>query len=105
MDAKSGGVLYLQSFISCEGIEEAKVSGKPTTTIIMAGRNVLINDYLDDWDSCIMCYLPGSEGGYAVADVLTGEASLSGTLPMPYYSSVDEIGTGRCWHEAGWSAK
>ncbi|QFJ55085.1 glycoside hydrolase family 3 protein [Pseudobutyrivibrio xylanivorans] len=60
---------------------------------------------LSDWDSCIMCYLPGSEGGYAVADVLTGEASTSGTLPMPYYSSVDEIGTGKCWHEAGWSAK
>ena len=87
-----------------KAIEEAKASGKPTTTIIMAGRNVLINDYLDDWDSCIMCYLPGSEGGNAVADVLTGDASLSGTLPMPYYSSVNEIGTGKCWHEAGWSA-
>ncbi|SFI17210.1 beta-glucosidase [Pseudobutyrivibrio sp. OR37] len=87
-----------------KAIEEAKASGKPTTTIIMAGRNVLINDYLDDWDSCIMCYLPGSEGGDAVADVLTGDASPSGTLPMPYYSSVDEIGTGKCWHEAGWSA-
>ena len=87
-----------------KAIAEAKASGKPTTTLIIAGRNVIINDYLKNWDSCIMCYLPGSEGGNAVADVLTGEVPFSGTLPMPYYSSVEQIGTGNCWHEAGWSA-
>jgi beta-glucosidase len=85
-------------------IEEAKASGKPVTTLIMAGRNVLVQDYIDDWDSCIMCYLPGSEGGNAVADVLTQDAEPAGKLPMPYYSSVGQIGTGKCWHEAGWSA-
>ncbi len=85
-------------------IEEAKASEKPTTTLIMAGRNVIVNDYIDNWDSCIMCYLPGSEGGNAVADVLTKAVDPAGTLPMPYYSSVDQIGTDECWHEAGWSA-
>lgn len=87
-----------------EAIEEAAASGKPTLTLIVAGRNVIISDYLDSWDSCIMCYLPGSEGGNAVADVLTGEVPLTGTLPMPYYSSISQIGTGECWHETGWSA-
>ncbi len=85
-------------------IEEAAASGKPTTTLIIAGRNVIVGDFLEDWDSCIMCYLPGSEGGNAIADVLTGDVPLTGTLPMPYYSSIDQIGTGKCWHEAGWSA-
>ena len=85
-------------------IEEAAASGKPTLTLIIAGRNVIVSDYLDDWDSCIMCYLPGSEGGNAVADVLTGAVPLTGTLPMPYYSSIDQIGTDECWHEAGWNA-
>ena len=85
-------------------IEKAVASGKPTLTIIIAGRNVIIDEYLDDWDSCIMCYLPGSEGGNAVADVLSGDVPLTGTLPMPYYSSIDQIGTGECWHEAGWNA-
>ncbi len=85
-------------------INTAKESGKPTLTLIIAGRNVIVDEYLDDWDSCIMCYLPGSEGGNAVADVLTGDVPLTGTLPMPYYSSVSQIGTGKCWHKAGWSA-
>ena len=87
-----------------KAIEEAAASGKPTLTLVVAGRNVLPGEYLDNWDSCIMCYLPGSEGGNAVADVLTGEVPLTGTLPMPYYSSIDQIGTGKCWHEAGWNA-
>nr|WP_051527126.1 glycoside hydrolase family 3 protein [[Eubacterium] cellulosolvens] len=87
-----------------KAIKEAAKSGKPTLTLIVAGRNVIVDDYLKDWDSCIMCYLPGSEGGNAIADVLTGEASPEGKLPMPYYSSVKQIGTGKCWHEAGWSA-
>lgn len=85
-------------------IEEAAASGKPTLTLIIAGRNVIVNDYIDDWDSCIICYLPGSEGGNAVADVLSGDVALTGTLPMPYYSSINQIGTGECWHEMGWSA-
>ena len=87
-----------------KAIEEAASSGKPTLTLIVAGRNIIVNDYIDDWDSCIICYLPGSEGGNAVADVLSGDVPLTGTLPMPYYSSIDQIGTDECWHEMGWSA-
>lgn len=87
-----------------DAIELAEESGLPTLTLIAAGRNVIIDDYIDQWDSCIMLYLPGSEGGNAVADVLTGETELTGTLPMPYYSSVDQIGTDECWHDIGWSA-
>ena len=87
-----------------KAIEEAAASGKPTLTLIVAGRNVIVDDYIDGWDSCIICYLPGSEGGNAVADVLSGDVPLTGTLPMPYYSSINQIGTGECWHELGWSA-
>ena len=92
-------------FCSAGGSGEfAQDSGKPTVTLIVAGRNVIIDEYIDKWDSCIMLYLPGTEGGNAVADVLTQKAALTGTLPMPYYSSVDQIGTDECWHDIGWNA-
>ena len=87
-----------------DAIELAEESGLPTLTLIAAGRNVIIDEYIDQWDSCIMLYLPGSEGGNAVADILTDEVELTGTLPMPYYSSVDQIGTDECWHDIGWNA-
>ncbi len=87
-----------------EAIDLAAASGLPTLTLIVAGRNVIIDNYIDQWDSCLMLYLPGTEGGNAVADVLTKKASAEGTLPMPYYSSVSQIGTGKCWHDVGWNA-
>ena len=89
---------------NASAIKFAEESGKPTVTLIAAGRNVLIGDYIDKWDSCIMLYLPGTEGGNAVVDVLTQKTGLTGTLPMPYYSSVDQIGTDKCWHDTGWNA-
>ena len=87
-----------------DAIKLAAQSGKPVVTLIVAGRNVIIDQYLDKWDSCIMLYLPGTEGGNAVSDVLTGKTALTGTLPMPYYSSTEQIGTGKCWHDTGWNA-
>lgn len=85
-------------------IKTAAESGIPTVALIVAGRNVIISDYIDQWDSCIMLYLPGSEGGNAVADVLTKKVELTGTLPMPYYSSVDQINNSGCWKDTGWNA-
>jgi beta-glucosidase len=72
-------------------IDLAKSLNKPVITLLIAGRNVIISDYIDDWDGLVMCYLPGSEGD-GVASVLSGEAPFTGKLPMPYYESVDDIG-------------
>ena len=101
-DLSITGALGLSS--NSSAITTAAESGLPTLTLIVAGRNVIVDNYIDQWDSCIMLYLPGSEGGNAAVDVITGAAEPSGTLPMPYYSSVDQIGTGECWHDVGWSA-
>jgi len=64
---------------------------KPTVALIVAGRQVMIDEYIDNWDAVVMCYLPGTEGD-GIASVLTGETDFSGTLPMPWYSNVSEIG-------------
>lgn len=73
-----------------EAIDFAASLNKPTISLIVAGRNVLFNEYSDNWDSIVMCYLPGTEGD-GIASVLTGETSFTGKLPMPYYKSVDHI--------------
>ncbi|SHM91751.1 glycoside hydrolase family 3 protein [Ruminococcus flavefaciens] len=85
-----------------QAFDEAKKLGKPTVTCIVAGRQVILDkaDY-DSSDSVVMCYLPGSEGK-GVSDVLCGCADFKGKLPSPWYESVDQIGTDKCWLEKGY---
>lgn len=87
-------------FKNDEAIRFVKKFDKPVVSCIVAGRNVIIEDYKNDWDSIVMCYLPGSEGK-GVANVLCGLSDFKGKLPCPWYSSVDEIRTDKCWLEKG----
>lgn len=82
-------------------IEKAARSGKPVVACIVAGRQVFVGDYIDQWDGAVMCYLPGSEG-QGVADVLCGGAPFTGRLPSPWYSSVGQIGTEEAWLPKGY---
>ncbi len=85
-----------------EARQEARDLGKPVVTCIVAGRQVLINPRIyDQWDSVVMCYLPGSEGK-GISDVLCGCADFKGKLPAPWYSSLDQIRTDKCWLEKGY---
>ncbi len=84
-----------------DAMEKARKLGKPVIACIVAGRQVLIRDYMDDWDAAVMCYLPGSEG-QGIADVLCGGAPFTGRLPSPWYDSVDQIGSGSSWLPEGY---
>lgn len=84
-----------------ESIALAKSLGKPTITLIVAGRNVIIEEYKNDWDGIVMCGLPGTEGK-GVADVLVGDAEFSGKLSMPWYSSVNDIENEKVWLDVGY---
>ena len=85
-----------------ESIDEAKALGKPTVTLIVAGRQVILDksDY-ENWDSVVMCYLPGSEGK-GISDVLCGCSDFSGKLPEPWYGSVEQILTEEVLFERGY---
>ncbi|MEX1377076.1 MAG: glycoside hydrolase family 3 protein [Eubacteriales bacterium] len=73
-----------------DAIETAKNAGLPVVAVIFAGRNVMITDYIDDWDSVVMAYLPGTEG-QGIANLLLGDAQFSGKLSMPWYKTVEDI--------------
>lgn len=82
-------------------IELADSLGLPTVTLLVAGRNVLLGDYWKQWDTVVMCYLPGSEGD-GIANVLCGKKNFRGTLPMPYYSETGDIGTEKVLFPVGY---
>ena len=84
-----------------KAIEAAKKLGKPIVTLIVAGRQPIITDYMDDWDSIVMCYLPGSEAN-AVANGIVGKSKFQGKLPMPWYKSIKDIGSKKVLFKLGY---
>jgi beta-glucosidase len=63
---------------------------------------VIINsEDFDNWDSIVMCYLPGSEGK-GISDVLCGCSDFTGKLPSLWYGSIDQIGTDESFLERGY---
>lgn len=84
-----------------KAIKEAEALGKPTVACVVAGRQVILPEDYDKWDSVVMCYLPGSEGK-GISDVLCGCADFKGKLPSPWYGSTAQIGTDECFLERGY---
>ncbi|UBM62519.1 glycoside hydrolase family 3 C-terminal domain-containing protein [Candidatus Sulfidibacterium hydrothermale] len=59
-------------------------TGKPVILVLTEGRPRLISKFADKMSGIIMAYLPGNQGGNAIADVLFGDVNPSGKLPFTY---------------------
>lgn len=82
-------------------IDMAIESGKPIVACIVAGRNIYIDKYENDFDSVVMCYLPGSEG-QGVAKMLTGTQKFTGKLPSNWYASNEDVEKKKAWKPIGY---
>jgi beta-glucosidase len=66
-------------------IAALQATGKPVIVVVMAGRPLALGPGTRA-DGLLMAYLPGTEGGSAVADVLFGKVNPSGKLPVSWPS-------------------
>jgi len=66
-------------------------TGKPVAAILITGRPYAI-PWLDEGAKAILeAWLPGEEGGAAVADVLFGDANPGGKLPVTFPRHVGQL--------------
>jgi beta-glucosidase len=65
-------------------IDDLKAIGKPVIVVVVAGRPLKMDHQLDEANASLMAFLPGTEGGGAIADTLFGKASPSGRLPVSW---------------------
>ncbi|MBR6307134.1 MAG: glycoside hydrolase family 3 protein [Lachnospiraceae bacterium] len=83
----SGDVKLLETIeeqIAANGNDPLKV------LIVIAGRPIDINDYVDKYDAVVMAFLPGTEGE-GIADVLFGDYDFTGTLPMTWVKDFSKV--------------
>ncbi|MBO5805380.1 MAG: glycoside hydrolase family 3 C-terminal domain-containing protein [Tidjanibacter sp.] len=59
-------------------------TGKPVILVLNEGRNRIIREFADDMEAILHTYLPGTEGGRALASIIYGEVNPSGKLPHSY---------------------
>ena len=65
--------------------------GKPTIVINMSGSAINLKRAEDDASAVIQAWYPGALGGKDVADILFGDVSPSGKLPVTFYYSSEEL--------------
>ena len=72
-------------------LEKVVAVGKPVILVLSTGSAMAIN-YADEHCSAIFqTWYPGAEGGKALAQLLFGEYSPSGKLPVTFYKTTEEL--------------
>jgi len=72
-------------------LNSALACGKPTIVINMSGSSINLGVAQDKAAAVIQAWYPGAKGGRDVADILFGDVSPSGKLPVTFYKSADDL--------------
>jgi beta-glucosidase len=74
-----------------ELLEAVQAAGKPVVLVLLNGSALGINWADAHVPAIVEAWYPGGEGGSAVAQLLAGDFSPAGRLPVTFYKSVDQL--------------
>jgi beta-glucosidase len=74
-----------------ELLEAAVATGKPVVLILLNGRPLDITWASQHVSAILEAWYPGTEGGNAIAELLTGDANPGGKLPLTWPRSVGQV--------------
>jgi beta-glucosidase len=87
-------------------------TGKPVVLVLFAGRPMALKWEQENVPAILNVWFPGSEAGYAVADVLFGDVNPSGKLSTTFPQNIGQVpvfynhkNTGRPLEEGKWFQK
>ena len=72
-------------------IDDLAATGRPVVVVVIAGRPLMMSHQLDEASAALMAWLPGTEGGAAIGDLLFGKASPSARLSVTWPKSIAQV--------------
>jgi len=72
-------------------LERVQATGKPVVLVLMSGSALGVNWADANVPAIVQAWYPGGEGGHAVAQLLAGDYSPAGRLPVTFYRSVEQL--------------
>ena len=72
-------------------LEKILEVGKPVVLCLIAGSAINLSYAQDNCNGILLAWYPGARGGKGIADLLFGNASPSGKLPITFYASLDNL--------------
>lgn len=72
-------------------LERLHATGKPVVLVLMNGSAMSVNWAEANVPAIVEAWYPGGEGGQAVAELLAGDFSPAGRLPLTFYKSAEQL--------------
>jgi beta-glucosidase len=72
-------------------VKAVHAAGKPTVVVLFNGRPLTIGWVAEHVPAIVEAWLPGTQGGHAIADVLFGDVNPGGKLPISFPRTVGQV--------------
>ena len=76
--------------IDAAAISAVRSTGKPMVVVVVAGRPLILSTPVQGANAILMAWLPGTEGGSAIARTIFGQYNPSGRLPVSWPKDIGQ---------------